>query len=396
MAAKRMQPVSATLERMKRELEEQCGGAEQYLSTLKLASMGNMVGGVTHTLNNILGGILGYSQLLKEVTGESAEALRHAEIIEKAAKRASKVVSQLQIISERDTHTKSVVDPKLIVHKVVTILSSSFNRNIKIKTDFKHESAKILANQTALCQVLLNICLNAKSAMSQGGELCIETEVQEKTSLVIKITDTGQGMKSEFLPYLFEPFVCTEDSKNPSGLGLAIAQEIIHDHKGEITVESEPDAGSTFTITLPVTKARSEHPAEQAEGPKQTEMKFENATLLVVDDEEELRTLAQQIFERKGFNVLAAGTGEEAIKLYRKYRDKINLVILDMILPGEDGPAVFKKIKKVDPKAEVILTSGYVTNSPFRTLIENGAAMFVPKPWDLPQLVQKAQTALDR
>lgn len=394
MAAK-MQPAATTLERMKKELESKPGGIEQYLSTLKLASMGNMVGGVTHTLNNILGGILGYAQLLKEVARDSTDAIRHAEVIEQAAKRASRVVSQLQIISERDTRAKSVIDPQWVVHRIVTILSSSFNRNIKIKTHFRHESNKILANPTALCQVLLNICLNAKSAMPHGGELVIETEIREQKSVLFKITDNGEGLDKEYLPYLFEPFVNSDNSRQGSGLGLAIAREIIADHKGTIEVESDPEVGSTFYITIPITKIE---PSEsiQTDAPKQSEMHLGEATILVVDDEEELRTLATQIFKRKGFSVYAAGNGEEAIELFQQHHDRIHLVILDMILPGEDGPTVFKKIKKLDPETKVILTSGYVTNSPFKALIENGSAMFVPKPWDLPQLVQEAQKALYR
>jgi len=353
-----------------------------------------MVGGVTHTLNNILGGILGYAQLLKEVARDSTEAMRHAEVIEQAAKRASRVVSQLQIISERDTQAKSVVDPHMVVHRVVTILSSSFNRNIKIQTHFRHESSKILVNPTALCQVLLNVCLNAKSAMPHGGELIIETELVEQKSVLFKITDNGEGLDEKFLPYLFEPFV-TPDEYRESGLGLAIAREIIADHDGTIEVESDPESGSTFYITIPITQAESQSPAQaEAGAPKQSEMNFSDATILVVDDEEELRSLATQIFQRKGFNVYAAGNGEEAIQLFREHQDQIHLVILDMILPGEDGPTVFEKIKKLDSQAKVILTSGYVTNSPFKALIENGSAMFVPKPWDLPKLVHEAQKAL--
>lgn len=395
MAAK-TQPATAPLERMKKELASQPGGYEQYLKTLHLASMGNMVGGVTHTLNNILGGILGYAQLLKEVAKDSTEALRHAEVIEQAAKRASHVVSQFQIISERNTRDRSAVDPQTVVQRVVTILSSSFNRNIKIDTHFRHESKKILANPTALSQVLLSVCLNAKSAMPHGGQLVIETELVDRASVLFKITDNGEGLDEHFLPYLFEPFIAPDHPRQESSLGLAIAREIIADHEGTIEVESDPERGSRYYITLPVTTVEPAEKGEEAEAAKQSEMNLGEATILVVDDEEELRTLATQIFERKGFQVYAAGNGEEAIELFREHRDHIHLVILDMILPGEDGPTVFKQIKKLDAQAKVILTSGYVTNSPFKALIETGSAMFVPKPWDLPKLVREAKKALQR
>jgi len=385
------QPLFDNLKCIKNDLESNPENLEKYFQILKLASVGEMMGEISHTFNNILGGILGYSQLLKEQLQEGSDALRQAEVIEKASKRASKLVSQMQFFSQKQSYQKRIVDPKQIVTEVTLILESTFNKNIKITTQFNHGSARLFVDLAAIYQIFLNICRNCKDAMPEGGELAMRTELKDQF-VTFEISDTGFGIDSNDLPHIFEPFFSRKESGFASGMGLAVAEAIVKDNQGRIVAESEVGKGTFFRVFLPTAKP-SVKLTKSADNQDKF-MKADGELIMVVDDEEDLREMAKRILEKRGFKVVIAGSGETAIKVFEKHANEIKLVILDMILPEGDGTKVYKKIKELRKDSKIILTSGYIHNAPFQELIENNQENFLPKPWDITELIEEAERVL--
>jgi len=385
------QPLFDNLECIKNDLESNPENLEKYFQILKLASVGEMMGEISHTFNNILGGILGYSQLLKEQLPGGSDALRQAEVIEKASKRASKLVSQMQFFSQKQSYQKRIVDPKQIVTEVTLILESTFNKNIKITTQFNHGSARLFVDLAAIYQIFLNICRNCKDAMPEGGELAMRTELKDQF-VTFEISDTGFGIDSNDLPHIFEPFFSRKESGFASGMGLAVAEAIVKDNQGRIVAESEVGKGTVFRVFLPTAKP-SVKLTKSADNQDKF-MKADGELIMVVDDEEDLREMAKRILEKRGFKVVIAGSGETAIKVFEKHANEIKLVILDMILPEGDGTKVYKKIKELRKDSKIILTSGYIHNAPFQELIENNQENFLPKPWDITELIEEAERVL--
>ena len=387
------------LDRIKAELENGDEHLEQYLHMLRLATIGNMVGGMAHTLNNVLGGILGYAQLQKEELKELPVPLKHAEIIERAAKRASRLISQLQTFCIKQPNTRKIIDARFIVEQIHGIFDSVFNKRIELNVELQHGSARIMADVYALTFAFINICYNAKHAMPNGGSLTIRTgqdaatiDHQDVEYVTFEFRDTGCGIPEENLKHIREPFFST---RGASGMGLTIADEIIKEHDGKLKIHSTPGEGTRVMVWIPVkmplpeTKAMPE--LKKADSAKEDTRK---QVIMVVDDEADLREMAKTILERRGYDVLVAGSGDTAVQVFKENLDDINLVILDMIMPGMDGAKVYEQLKSLSHNSKFILTSGYVNDSPFQEIIDKEEEIFVPKPWDLPHLISEAQRVL--
>ena len=387
------------LDRIKMELDNGEENLEQYLHMLRLATIGNMVGGMAHTLNNVLGGILGYAQLQKEELKELPVPLKHAEIIERAAKRASKLISQLQTFCIKQPNTRKIIDARFIVDQIYGIFDSVFNKRIELNVELQHGSARIMADVYALTFAFINICYNAKHAMPNGGSLTIRTGQDAATVdhhdveyVTFEFRDTGCGIPADNLPHIKKPFFST---RGAPGMGLTIADEIISEHGGKLNIHSTPGKGTRVMVWIPVkmplpeTKALPE--LGQSDLEKQSKKK---QVIMVVDDEADLREMAKTILERRGYSVLVAGSGDTAVQVFKENLKDINLVILDMIMPGMDGAKVYEELKSLSHNSKFILTSGYVNDSPFQEIIDKEEEIFVPKPWDLPRLINEAQRVL--
>jgi len=365
----------------------------------KLANIGQLTMGISHTFNNILGGILGYSQLLKSELGGNEDCVRQASVIEAAARRASKLVAQLQFHSYKNKPCISIIDPQVIVDEVVLLTTSSFPKNIKISSRCNHEGANVMVDMPSICQALLNICFNARDAMYEGGDLAIETFLDNdgknsdeiKTECVIfRISDTGVGIPKELLTRIFQPFFTTKEDTLASGLGLTIAEGIIKSHEGDISVHPGAEKGTTFDVRLPC--KQTSYVPENKSISKSIDEKEQ--LIMVVDDEKDLCQMAQKILEKKGYKVLLASSGKNAIEIYEEKHKSINLVILDMIMPGVDGSKVYHALRNISTKPKLIVTSGYVHNAPFQNIIDSGNVTFIPKPWDLPEFLKLTETVL--
>lgn len=392
MNDQKMEHLNSTIERIKHLLDAKPENLERFLASQRYGNIGNMVGNIAHTFNNVLGGILGYSQLLRDEVANDAVAYRHACIIESAARRAANLVSQIYLLSNRQRRSDvRIVDPEKLVDEVVTLLKSAFPSNIVINTAFNHNSARIRVDYPSICQMLLNICLNARDAMPEGGELTLATYLAPE-QVIFKITDNGEGIPEDLLPHIFEPFVSTRDAKTAGGLGLAMARAIVQDHVGEITVASKAGRGTTVSISIPATQLQepviSEPPA------KLVETEHHNRVIMVVDDEEELRDLAKSIFERKGYRVLLADSGDSAIRVFEDNYEEIGLVILDVAMPGLGTEHVYRRLKERNGNAKIILTSGHTRYSANLKFLREAKDLFLQKPWDLPELVSEVNRLL--
>jgi len=395
--------IESTPEKIREALKQSDASIERYLQLNKMASIGGAVHGIAHTFNNILGGILGYSQLLGEELKDNPEASRHARVIEKAAKRASRLVYQLQILANKKTFTLKKVDSLKIVTEVTEIIESSLNKSIILKKNFHSSKIYLIADDVAISHALLNVCINAKQAMPDGGELMLETQnvtrelpvPQGKNTLQnafeISVKDTGCGISPEQLPFVFEPFFSTRDVQTGAGMGLTVAKDIVARHGGIIHLDSKEGVGTTVTITLPLDSTHTDvlHNIE-----KRSPVTFNGKCILVVDDEQDLQMLAKRILEHKGGTVLLAGSGAQAIELIREKSCDLDLVILDMILPEGDGKSVYKVIKAVDKNLPVILTSGYNNKFNYDEIIRGANDIFIQKPWDVEFLLDAAQKLL--
>ncbi len=374
------------------------------IQLMKLASLGKLMGGIAHTFNNVLGGILGYSQLMKEELEEDSEAFRQVEVIEGASKRASSLVSQIQMLSHKHSGRKNYVDPRAVVAEVLAVVRSSFSRNIAIESSLRHGKARICVDATALCHALLNLCINAREAMPQGGKLKLSTEAETSTqtsdarfetaSLIFRVSDTGCGIAAGNLERIFEPFFSTKQEDLASGLGLSIARSLIQDQEGRIEVSSSEGQNTIFSIWIPAVAPLTAHVVPDA-SEDATEATGGGQLIMVVDDEEDLRHMARQILEKKGYRVVVADCGQSAIRILEDRGNDIALIILDMNMPGDDGTRVYEALQSLDSTAKVIITSGYTHNSPYQSLIDSCGAPFIAKPWDLPDLLDETRRVLN-
>ncbi|HEX9654369.1 MAG TPA: ATP-binding protein [bacterium] len=401
---KKWTTVHSTTEQIKSLLDSNPENVERFLASHRYGNIGNMVGSIAHTFNNVLGGILGYSQLLKEEVADDSVAYRHACVIESAAKRAANLVSQIYTISNRQgTNDFRIVDPQKLVDDVVALIKSSFPPNLTIHSAFNHANARIRVDYTSMCQVLLNICLNARDAMPEGGELTITTFLTDKTKskgepaerpgeqIVFKISDTGMGISEDVLPHIFDAFFSTRETKIAGGLGLTIARAIVKDQGGDIHVETHLGKGTLVAVWLPADQAQ---PVVQEVSSKPEEQNGREQVIMVVDDEEDIRDLAKSIFERKGYRVLLADSGDSAVRVFEENHDDIGLIILDVAMPGLSTEQVYWRLKERNGNAKIILTSGHTRYSANLQFLKETSDPFLQKPWDLPELVNEVKRLL--
>ncbi len=386
---------SAIIERMLQQVLQDPESAQRYLQMCELASIGGMVSGITHTLNNIMGGILGYSQLMKQDLQQTPDLLRQAEIIEHATKRASTLISQVQFYTKGHGRVRRTVNPQALIDNVVAIVQSA-TREVKVLSSCHLSDAKITADAASVCHALLNICINAVEAMPNGGELSVSATTvkvvdaeEDRGNLMIEIADTGCGIPHENLALVCRPFFSTKPANRASGVGLSVALEIIENHDGRLEIFSQEDAGTTVSVYFPLVEpATTEAPTsvlpESTAGPS-------GEAIMVVDDEADLRLLAKRLLERRGHTVFLADSGPNAIEVFEQNADEIGVVILDMIMPGVDGKEVYRRMKEIRGELRFILTSGYPGAISFQKILDSPGDQFIPKPWDMPHLIQEAE-----
>jgi signal transduction histidine kinase len=404
---KEVQFRAVTMENMDRfviceDVTEKTKLAQQLQQAQKFEAIGTLAAGVAHDFNNLLMGIQGRASLMSVDLDKGHPHLRHISAIETYIRSASDLTNRLLGFARGGKYEVRRVD----VNRLLNASASMFGRTrkeIRIHTVLQHPPPVVSADRRQLEHVFLNLFVNAWQAMPAGGELFLETKAvtlgdafcrthraAPGSYAKISITDTGIGMDESTRQRIFDPFFTTKGKGRGTGLGLASAYGIVKNHGGIITVSSEVGAGSTFSIYLPLAEGAAED-----ERPEPKELLKGSETLLLVDDEEMIVEVGQAMLEALGYRVLVANGGQEAMEMVAREKDRIALVILDLVMPGSDGGRVFDHIRAIDPAMPVILSSGYSLNGQAQQIIKRGCNGFIQKPFNISELSQKIRTVLD-
>lgn len=352
-------------------------------------SIYSMTPGIVHDLNNVISIIIGYLELAKMQRVDDPSKLPSTlEIIEKAALRASQLLSKILGYAKGEKGKRRSIDINEMVIELKDLIERIFEKNIVIETRISPSPLFVEAEPHELFQVFLNLCLNARDAMPDGGKLTIETSCFENY-VQITISDTGTGMDEETKRKMFTPFFTTKPGG--SGLGLSVVLSIIKSLGGHIEVESSKGKGTKFKILLPPTLPEIDKEMKESE----KEMKGKEK-IMVVDDEEDIRNVTKEILERYGYQVYLAKDGKEAVEKYKEHADEIDLVVLDLTLPHLKGEDVIKKIMERRPDARVIVSSGSPNEERMKMLLKLGARAFIKKPYPFEKLLRLIREVLDK
>jgi len=370
---------------------------EQLRQSEKMRAIGRLAGGIAHDFNNQLTGIMGYADLLVADL-EDGTLKGYAEAIVRAAQRSADLTEQLLAFARKGKNLSAPTDMHMVISEVVRMLEATISKQIVIQQRLKANPFVIIGDPTQLQTALLNIALNARDAMPDGGQIIFETNVvvldedyceKQPYKIVpgryiqICITDSGAGMDEEMLTHIFEPFFTTKEQGHGTGMGLAAVYGTIKNHHGAINVYSEPGHGTTFKMYLPLAQSAADK-ADAAQAPIQGVSR-----VLVVDDEAVVRDLAVRMLSHLGYEVAVCRDGPEAVEYYRESWQQIDLVILDMIMPGMAGRDVFIAMREINPDIKALLSSGYGINGEVQHILDEGAFGFLQKPFQLGQLSRK-------
>ncbi|TAN41072.1 MAG: PAS domain S-box protein [Nitrospirae bacterium] len=378
---------------------------EQLLRAQKMESIGTLAGGIAHDFNNLLTAILGYSEIMMTKIKEGDPFYKPVNIINNAAEKGAELARKILMVTHKEKLETKPVNINEIVHNCMELLERSMPKNIEISTHLKGDLPNIMADPTQMQQVVINLAVNARDAMPNGGRLSIETGIVgaengaaneiralEGRLLRLSISDNGSGIDKETQRKIFDPFFTTKESGKGTGLGLYMVHSIINNHGGYINLYSEPDKGTRFNIYLPVTSGeRTEDTLELLE-------LSGTETVLFIDDEPDIRELCRDMIEPLGYKVLLAGSGYEGINIYRLMKDEISLVVLDMVMPKMGGSEVFQALKNIKHDVNVMICSGFSHDgfAGIDNLIKGGASGFIQKPFTRNAIAHAIRQALSK
>lgn len=379
----------------------------QFQQAQRMESVGTLAGGIAHDFNNLLMAVNGYTELLLMDKQEGEPDYQKLKAIEKAGERGAQLVRKLLAFSRKVEAERRPVDINQVVRQVRNILKMTIPKMIKIELHLAADLKTVSADPGQIEQVLMNLGTNARDAMPERGRLVIETEnvtIDEEYSrmhpgavpgnyVLLTVSDTGHGMDKETVAHIFDPFFTTKDIGKGTGLGLASVYGLVKIHGGYIMCYSEVGQGATFKIYLPVVEQITE---PSAPGPMAAPLAGGTGTILVADDEEPIRDLAGRMLGRFGYKVILASSGEEALEVYSERKDQIDLVILDIGMPGMGGHQCLKELLRLDRNIKVIIASGYSPNGQVQETLESDAAGFAAKPYQLTDLLKTVQQVLGK
>ena len=389
-----------------RDISEQKQLEAQLQHARKLEAVGTLAGGIAHEFNNLLQVVQGYAELLLLRNKKEEQSCRELEEIIRAAKRGGDLSQQLLTFSRKVESKFDSFDLNFGLDRAIKLLSRTVPKMIEIEFHPGRGLKPINADASQVEQVLVNLALNAKDAMHDGGKLTFQTEnvilgeeycrrqagVEPGEYVQLTVSDTGHGMDKEILERIFEPFFTTKGFGEGTGIGLAMTYGIVKNHGGHITCSSVPGVGTTFKIYFPALQYAA--PPAKEEEPESLEGGTE--TILLVDDEEFILDLGKETLFRFGYTVLTAPDGRTALELYRKKQGQIDLVVLDMIMPGMSGRQCLEGLLRINPKAKVVISSGYSHLGPREESIKAGARGFIGKPYEMKQLLRVVRDVLDQ
>jgi two-component system, cell cycle sensor histidine kinase and response regulator CckA len=379
----------------------------QLQQAMKMEAVGRLAGGVAHDFNNLLTVIIGYSELLQQKVGKESPMHREVEEIKRAGERASSLTQQLLAFSRKQITEPKVVRPDLLVADMQAMLTRLIGEDIALQATTGISPGAVKVDPGQFQQILMNLVVNARDSMPDGGKIGIETvnvDLDEGYCAVhpyilpgrfvmLSVSDTGHGMSEEVKAHIFEPFFTTKERGRGTGLGLATTYGVVKQSGGSIEVYSEAGIGTTLKIYLPRVEGEA---AQSVRDDRPQDMRGGSETVLLVEDEDIVRNLCVRILERLGYKVLQARNGAEAIVLVQGYGDRIDLLLTDVVMPGMNGAELARQLVLDHPERKVLFTSGYTDNAIVRHGILKEGVSFIGKPYTPSALAKKVRGVLDR
>jgi CheY-like chemotaxis protein len=379
---------------------------DQLRQSQKIEAIGRLSGGIAHDFNNILTIISGNAQLSLLDLKQGDPLRENIEEIKRASERAADLTRQLLAFSRKQIMEMQVLDLNHVVQGLDKMLHRLLGEDIELLTVLPEGIGKVKADPGQIEQVIVNLAVNAKDAMIEGGKLTIETadvELDEEYAhrhiavipgqyVMLSISDTGVGMTSEVKERVFEPFFTTKEQGKGTGLGLSTVYGIVKQSGGNIWVYSEPGQGTTFKIYLP----QVDEPLDELKEEVLKEIPRGDETILVVEDEETVRKLAIRLLKSQGYRVLEAPDGGKALLLCEKLKERIHLILTDVVMPGMSGRKLAERLKQIHPEMKVLYMSGYTDNAIVHHGVLEEGTKFIQKPFTLENLARKVREALDK
>ena len=391
----------------------------QFRQAQKMEALGQLAGGIVHDFNNLLTAISGYAQLELMDLPHGSAAYQDFLQIKTATDRGKDLTQELRIFTRQASSDRESLNLNNVLEETYKILKRTFPPEVKIEINAEPELQSIKANPSQMSQMLMNLCVNARDAImtdtaSSGSEahkpegvLELSTaNVELSTRLAsrflnvrpgkyvcISIRDSGTGIGPEIMDRLFEPFFTTKGERRGTGLGLAVVYGIVQNHDGFIDVTSKPGEGSTFQIYLPVFK---NHQGKPAPKPYTADLTAGRGTVLVAEDEPQVREMVVRALEKSGYSMLSAEDGREAVALFEKYGQDIDLVVLDMVMPHMGGQECYRQLKALNPEIQIMIMTGYTSDASAEAFFREGNIQVIKKPFELRNFTKAVQQAISR
>ena len=375
----------------------------QLIKAQKMEAIGTLAGGIAHNFNNILMGIQGRTSLMLMAKGPSDRDYEHLKGIEEYIKNAVELTRDLLGYARKGKYEVRPTNLNTLIKQENKMFGST-KKEVRFHEKYEKNIWPVEVDRGQIKQALLNLYVNAWQAMPDEGDLYIQTnnkifgkedvpsyEVTPGKYVKISVTDTGVGMDAETQDKIFDPFFSTKDVGKGSGLGLASVYGIVKNHDGFIDVDSEKGKGTTFNIYLP---ASGKEAKKQSSLPRKLEIKAGHGSILIVDDESMIVEVGKEMLEKLGYRVFVARSGQEALDIYLQHREEINLVILDMIMPGMGGGKTYDRLREIDESVKVILSSGYTIDGQAKEIMKRGCNGFIQKPFSIEVLSRKLHEVL--
>lgn len=407
MVSTRTSELAAANVQLKIEIAERAKTEEALRQSQKMEALGQLAGGIAHDFNNLLTVIRGYVEHLISEGQHANETLVALQEINQAAERAAKLTAQMLMFGRKKKLQPQVLDLNGILRHLGKMFQRLLGENIALQVECGDSPLEVYADPVMIEQIVLNLALNARDAMPDGGRLTISAWVKEVDEArvrdnpkarpgrfaCIRVADTGCGIAQSALPHLFEPFFTTKEPGKGTGLGLATAYGIVQQHRGWIEVENEPGRGATFSIFIPVS---TRTPAQTVISRSKDQVPGGQETILLVEDEPALRRLTRTLLQRSGYRVYEAGSGAEALPVWHQHSGEIDLLLTDMIMPDRiTGAGLAKTLKAQKNSLKVVYTTGYSVEALRSEILLEEGVNFLAKPYSPSQLARTVRRCLD-
>lgn len=402
---KEMYCVDLDLSELKKAEAERSSLREQLFQSQKMEAIGKLVAGIAHDFNNLLQVVIGFSQLLLQQKKDEDHHYVYVEKIYQAGKRGADLVKNLMAFSRQTPVALRPIDLNSELEQIYDLLSQTITKNIEILLELSRPLKPIMADPSQLCQIIMNLAVNGRDAMPNGGKLVMKTsnliledvdclsqpKLTPGTYVSLSVSDTGHGIDEKDVDHIFEPFYTTKEPGKGSGLGLATVYGIVHQNNGHISLESRTGVGTTFRILFPAIIDEEDFSKSEIKMLPTAGVE----TILLVDDDSSILLLGKDILEAQGYEVITATDGAKAMEIYQRAYDKISLVILDMMMPEMGGSECLKGMVRINPDARILIASACAENESTAEDLLNKAKGFVSKPYDIQDLLHSIRKILE-